>query len=243
MARFWVWRQQRFAKLGELDLPWPYLTPEPVHVGPIYARQTTHVPATIAVGADKRSLVSREVDYGDIVDLGIPARLVELVTGEPAQPLPDQPGYTARGHFQMRMTQDFHVLGVPRPIGAMFAAVLWLWSVRTPQRLRFNIWVTPPLYMFADLSATSYKRSFDPNMRQFWVQPEVFEATGELLQGEGPRQWIEWTPAQAMAFAGLPDGLTETVMIALDSFLEKRVVDPRFGGAQVKTRPPKARAR
>lgn len=117
---------------------------------------------------------------------------------------------------------------------------------------RRDFLVTPPIYMFCDLSSTFAFEEIGPTT--FWVQPQVYEATGEISQGSPvgefsrtrERAWgqrgTRWSVTnrelqEAMDGYGSMTGANNNktqqqaagiVRIALDAFLELGKPDPRF---------------
>jgi hypothetical protein len=215
MGNFFVWRVQRFTKIGEVDLPWPYVRPYWEHVG-------------------DQSEPEYDPHHGlHVLDKKIPDNLIDLIaSGDPL--VPDQPhDWTAPDYMETRQTNNFYVQGRWQPIGAMLAASVFTTPRRTGVRSMRRFIVTPPVYMFADLEADFGDR--DMGSLKFWVQPDVYEVSAQLLQGDTPSEWLDFDRNRVTENQDALDAL----MVALDSFLEKRAIDPRFGGAHPITRKPK----
>lgn len=116
------------------------------------------------------------------------------------------------------------------PIGGMRTLILKPWIAT-----RRNLWLTPPLHRFCDLS--KHKGKFESNVPHdtFLVQPEVYAATGEFLEIS---EWnVGRRPDDLMVIR--VDDLRDSpfpeaagfVQVALDSYLERGEADPRFNPA------------
>jgi hypothetical protein len=95
---------------------------------------------------------------------------------------------------------------------------------------------TPPVYEFCNLEREFANIDDAVNPHDFWIQPEVYEATGEILQGspvdpanmKGYASGLErGVPIQSFDSPGHEQYLGY-VRIALDAFLQQGVADPRF---------------
>jgi hypothetical protein len=120
-----------------------------------------------------------------------------------------------------------------RSLGRMLAIQLEWWGRGGPYRRL----LTPPVYKFCDLDkgypdAPSILMPFD-----FWIQPDVFHETGEILQGsvihESNLQRGINRPALLASILreGSPwQEMVEYIHVALDAFLERgdNTPDPRF---------------
>lgn len=99
-----------------------------------------------------------------------------------------------------------------------------------------TFWLTPPLTKFADLT-NFYPDSWrvKHGHPEFWIQPEVFQHTGEIYQGTiGNLIPIEFSGLQKHAATEESGGF---ITAALDSFQEKGgTADPRFLKPQHSTR-------
>lgn len=111
---------------------------------------------------------------------------------------------------------------------------------------RYDFLLTPPMVMFCDLSSSFSYEDIGP--LTFWIQPEVFEATGEIMQGspigqkeKSSTKRQRWRPGRfsisrrelAGDTSGAPQSSAErraasVVIIALDAYLELGRPDPRF---------------
>ena len=95
---------------------------------------------------------------------------------------------------------------------------------------------TPPVYEFCNLETEFLSINAEVTPHDFWIQPEVYEATGEILQGS------PIDPANTDGYInGLRRGVSiqtfdspdhqqylDYVRIALDAFLQQGVPDNRF---------------
>ena len=91
-----------------------------------------------------------------------------------------------------------------------------------------TFWLTPPLTKFADLTEF-YPASWrvQHGHPEFWIQPEVFQETGEIYQGTiGNLIPIDFSELQKHAATEESGGF---IIAALDSFQEKGgTANPRF---------------
>lgn len=135
---------------------------------------------------------------------------------------------------------------IPHLFGSMLVVEVteFYASSRTPQRARrrqrYDFMLTPPVHMFCDLTGVFEEKDIGP--LTFWIQPEVFEATGEIMQGEpiGSPAAMQKYARFAVSMKDLQDAIggrlvsdaqdraAEIVRIALDSYLERGEADPRF---------------
>lgn len=114
---------------------------------------------------------------------------------------------------------------------------------------RYDFVVTPPVFMFCDLTGTFDFAAIGPTT--FWIQPEVYEATGEIMQGSPVGQVVKSSTTGRTSSRDVKHALTNrdlqsalsgwphdasggmekaarVVTVALDAFLERGAPDPRF---------------
>lgn len=133
------------------------------------------------------------------------------------------------------------------PIGAMRAIRFETvprgsWEARGGRGRRYMYWLTPPVVQFLDAKKhlpddvlRELGTPLDRERRyQYFIQPEVFAATGELLGGslEATHRVFNVRDTQRviemMAADGDTNELGNLILVALDAFLEKNAPDARF---------------
>lgn len=117
----------------------------------------------------------------------------------------------------------------------------WLGSMRTmeidvlvPNKpgarrwTRRTWWITPPMEQFCDLSkhfGVDTWKAYGPP--RFWLNRDVYEATTEFMQGDLIDE-LQRSTHMMKEVSMLPTEVGQFVMVALDSYLERGVADPRF---------------
>lgn len=141
------------------------------------------------------------------------------------------------------------------PIGGMRALRIDIhsWSRAAPGGIltrssgaKKQFWLTPPVYQFLDakkhLSDDALREVGSPLDRErgykYWVNQEVFEATGEFLSGGLDKthrvvnvkdtQHVIHLLNQDMHSTDDDAALANLILVALDAFIERGAPDPRF---------------
>jgi hypothetical protein len=204
----WRWSPAPRKWLGDIQLPWSYLAAEPLEGG-------SPKRGVSPIRGFTMQAISRDV-YDVPIREGLDILEHEL--------------------SRAKIPTDGHVRDAA--IGAMrtlrIAITHHVGRIPGGRRTRESLyWLVPPLYRFADLD-----KHFAPAQvaelvgpAQFYVNAEIYEAAGELLQGDVMRAEQVVISAQDILYPG-HEGPTEEmrafVLTALDSFLERREIDPRF---------------
>jgi hypothetical protein len=233
VTRPWgLWRYSPSPRkwLGDIQLPWSYLDAEPLN------------------GA-----------YIELVAPGAPERrrgyAMQVATSHPI--LRAGLDILERELRRANIPTDGHVRDVP--LGAMRTLRISITrhEGRIPggRRSRESLyWLVPPLLRFADLDkhfeAAEVSNVVGPG--QFYVNPEIYEAAAEFVQGDifGSHHVINARDLIYAADLGTGDArvdeaadeMRQFVSAALDSFLELRAPDPRFNPRVKRTNPPRTPA-
>lgn len=90
---------------------------------------------------------------------------------------------------------------------------------------------TPPIYLFANLYKMRPDFKTHPDFKEgsprFWIQPQIFAATGEIYQGD-VQDLVDLSREDLIAAEPSVQDAADEVLVALDAFLTKGRPDPRF---------------
>lgn len=213
----WRWSPAPKKWMGDIQLPWSYLDAEPLE-GEEYRPREGH---------GRTRGVTLEARYRDSFEV----------------PLREGLNILEHDLRRAKIPTDGQVRD--SPIGAMRTLRIAIthrdrrvdWQRRSRESL---YWLVPPLFRFADLD-----KHFDPDEvadvvgpGQFYANTEIYEAAGQFIQGDlfGSHHVLHGADLIYAADLGagsarvdkLANEMREFVSTALDSFLERREIDPRF---------------
>lgn len=211
MSTFWWWRihpAPKWKRVGEIELPeWmTYLADRDTRTDPAVATFPGHIEGTV----DIEGTVGRRAVY----DSG------RIFTRTKDRGVSDLLGAYVEANFKPYERRELGY--VKKPIGGMYC--LFIRAIGAKAGTARNWLLTPPCYQFADLRSPAFELDrFDEwGPPQLFVQPEVQQVTGEILQGAHPGEWMDIDIRTA------PGRVAPQVEVALDAFIANWQADARF---------------